>query len=236
MEETFYTGAIILKRSPWRENDSKVIVYSLEKGKLELVARGTKKILSKLASHLEPITLSDLMVIKGRQVNYVGTAISEESFQSIKGSLEEIFLVGETINLFNSLVKEQEPDPQLFYLLRDFLFLVNDNEEAELFDVAFKIKLIEILGYSPNFNSCIICGQNNAKQSFIFDFVKGGIVCEQCKAHISKNIQTLNLALVDNYKKISSLEIKNIASPHLPETDREKLKKFLSNYILANIK
>lgn len=43
MEETFYTGAIILKRSPWRENDSKVIVYSLEKGKLELVARGTKR-------------------------------------------------------------------------------------------------------------------------------------------------------------------------------------------------
>ena len=43
MEETFYTRAIILKRSPWRENDSKVTVYSLERGRLELVARGTKK-------------------------------------------------------------------------------------------------------------------------------------------------------------------------------------------------
>ena len=176
------------------------------------------------------------MVIKGRQVDYVGTAISEESFKSIKDNLEKIFLVGEAINLFNSLVKEQERDPELFYLLRDFLFLVNDNGEAEIFNIAFKIKLIAILGYTPNFDNCIACGQKNTGKSFIFDFTKGGTVCERCQTQTSKNIQTLNFSLVNNYKKISNLEIKDVVSLHSPKIEKDELEMFLSGYILANIK
>ena len=202
MEETFYTSAIILKRNAWKENDSKVIVYSLEKGKLELVARGTKKILSKLASHLEPITLSDLMVIKGRQVDYVGTAISEENFQSIKSNLDKIFLVGEVINLFDSLVKDQEKDPQLFYLLRDFLFLANSKNKTEQLSLAFKIKLIAVLGYAPNFDDCIVCGGKSISENSVFDFAKGGVVCERCKIQAGKNIQNLNSSLIKNYQEI----------------------------------
>ncbi|MFH1822239.1 MAG: recombination protein O N-terminal domain-containing protein [Patescibacteria group bacterium] len=43
MEETYTTKAIVLNRQPFRENDSRVVVYSFEQGKMELVARGTKK-------------------------------------------------------------------------------------------------------------------------------------------------------------------------------------------------
>ena len=47
MEETYNTKAIILNRQPFRERDSRVTIFSLERGKLILVARGTKKITSK---------------------------------------------------------------------------------------------------------------------------------------------------------------------------------------------
>ena len=67
MEETFNTKAIILKREPFWEADTRVVVYSLEKGKLHLIARGTKKISSKLAGHLEPMNFVDLMVVRGKQ-------------------------------------------------------------------------------------------------------------------------------------------------------------------------
>jgi len=240
MEETFYTSAIILKRTVWREHDSKVTVYSLEKGKLELVARGTKKILSKLASHLEPITLSDLMVIKGRQLDYVGTAISEENFKIIKKDLEKIFLVGEIINLFNSLVKEQEKDPQLFYLLRDFLFLVNedkvDKNKTELLSTAFKIKLIDILGYTPNFENCIVCGQKNISKDYVFDFAKGGIVCQKCEMQFNKSAQKFEHYLIENYKKVFGFNFKDVVNIESEIQEVEELKVFVDGYILANIK
>ncbi|MCX6796109.1 MAG: DNA repair protein RecO, partial [Candidatus Falkowbacteria bacterium] len=162
MQETYYTKAIILTREPFREYDSKIITYTLAKGKLELVARGTKKILSKLAGHLEPITLSDIMVIKGKQFNYVGTATSTNTFLQIKKNLEKLTIVGAAIKVFNELIKENEADKDIFSLLGIFLFLVNDNKtnlhQAKLLVIVFKIKLIILLGYQPLLDSCLVCG------------------------------------------------------------------------------
>ena len=56
MDETYNFEAIVLNRYAFRESDSRVILYSREKGKLELVARGTKKIKSKI-SYIELLNL-----------------------------------------------------------------------------------------------------------------------------------------------------------------------------------
>lgn len=153
MQDTYYIKAIILKRTSFREYDSKVTVYSLEKGKIDLVARGTKKILSKLAGHLEPLTLTDIMVVRGKQFDYIGSAVSENVFKELKHNYEKLNLAGEAINIFNKLVKEEEPDRKLFSLLGNFFIYLNnlsDNFNQPL-SIAFKIKLINHLGYRPNF-------------------------------------------------------------------------------------
>ena len=46
--------AIVLSRRDFREFDQMISLYTREQGKLELLARGLKKVTSKNAAHLEP--------------------------------------------------------------------------------------------------------------------------------------------------------------------------------------
>jgi DNA repair protein RecO (recombination protein O) len=184
MEETFFTKAFIIRREPWRERDSRIVVYTLERGKLELVARGTKKLLSKLASHIEPITLADLMVVKGRQVDYVGSAVSQENFRAIKTDLEKIFIVGEILNQFNHLVKLNESDPKIFLLLRNWLFATNEKNitgfQIRLQAAIFKILLVSELGQGIEINRCQKCSQPLNVNENWFNTKLGGVCCVTC--------------------------------------------------------
>jgi DNA repair protein RecO (recombination protein O) len=46
--------AIVLSRRDFRENDQMIVLYTLEKGKIEALAKGIKKTVSKNAAFLEP--------------------------------------------------------------------------------------------------------------------------------------------------------------------------------------
>ena len=60
--------AFVLSRRDFREYDQSISLYTLEKGRLEVLARGVKKILSKNAAHLEPFCLIEAEIIQGKEI------------------------------------------------------------------------------------------------------------------------------------------------------------------------
>jgi DNA repair protein RecO len=123
MEQTYNTRAIILNRLDFREHDSRIICYSADRGKLELVARGAKKLKSKSSGHLEPLTLTRLMVVAGKDYNYAGTATGENFYSNIKSDLDKIFTASEAVKLVEKMTRVGEVDnhAEIFNLLKDFL-------------------------------------------------------------------------------------------------------------------
>jgi DNA repair protein RecO (recombination protein O) len=231
MEETFNTKAIILNRQPFKENDTKVSVFCLARGRLELVARGTKKQSSKMAGHLEPISLSNIMVVRGKQYNYVGSAINENAFLNIKNDYDKIFVAGEAINIFRKLVKENERDEILFKLLYNFLETVNScrlkAESCKLLFNYFLLKMLATLGHKPELHNCVVCKNKIAPGGNKFDLAKGGVVCATTLTPrpsptpaaerergalltISDNcIKVLRLAVSEDFEKLIKLKIDN---------------------------
>jgi DNA repair protein RecO (recombination protein O) len=125
MDETYATKAIVLNRQPFRENDSRVILYSRDRGKLELIARGTKKINSKLAGHLEPLSLSSIMVVRGRQFDYIGGAAAINCFIDLKSDLAKLAAAGQAVKATSELIKTGIDDNYIYLLLLDFLEILN---------------------------------------------------------------------------------------------------------------
>jgi len=123
MEQTYNTKAIIMSRGDFRENDSRILCYSEDRGKLELVARGAKKLKSKSSGHLEPLTLTRLMVVQGKDFDYAGTAIGENFYPEIKNNLDKIFIASEAVKLVEKMTRIGEVDShtEIFNLLKDFL-------------------------------------------------------------------------------------------------------------------
>jgi len=150
-EATFNTTVIILNRFDFREADSRIICYSADRGKLELVARGAKKLKSKSSGHIEPLTLTRLMVVAGKDFDYAGTAIGENFYPNIKADLEKIFIASEAIKLVERMTRVGEVDghAQIFNLLKFFL---GELESAVIPAKAgiqiFSDKLSSLLGFS----------------------------------------------------------------------------------------
>jgi DNA repair protein RecO (recombination protein O) len=151
MEITYNTRVIILNRYDFREHDSRIICYSENQGKLELVARGAKKLKSKSSGHIEPLTLTRLMVVAGKDVDYAGTAIGENFYTDIKDDLEKVLLASQALALVDKMTRVGEVDghEEIFNLLKDFL------DELEVVVIpaqagiqVFSEKLSAILGFS----------------------------------------------------------------------------------------
>jgi len=222
MNETFNIKGIILKRDDFRETDGRVLVYSQEKGLLELIARGTKKAKSKLAAHLEPMSLVEIMVIKGKNYDYVGSALAQDCFRGLKGDYNKIVSAGKVLRRVSETVKTHEVDENIFFLLVDFLSSLNslktEVSEMNLFFEFFILKLMSLLGYRPMLNTCLVCGKIEVTKKIYFNVKKGGLECERCVSVLPEErrydilvsvevIDFLRKILINNFVKIFEFEI-----------------------------
>lgn len=228
MDTTFPSKAIILNRHNWREADRLVSVYTPEFGKLSLLARGACKLNSKLAAHLEPISLSQILIIKGKGFDYIGSALMLDSFSEIKKDLNKLYFAGRALDFFNRLVKEGEGDASLFYWLEKWLNNLNQSGKNGILDkddgrfrlAFFYWRFLALLGYSLNFDNCIVC-QNKiiAGGSNRLDFWRGGLLCPVCNGK--------GLDLEQNFKREAIIGISDNCI---------KLLRYLENKTEANLK
>ena len=228
MEATKNTPAIILGREPYRESDCLVSVYTLLDGKQVLVARGAKKLHSKLAGHIEPLTLADIMIVKGRGRDYLGSAIGRIFYSGIKSDLNKLYYAGQALSLFSRLVKEGETDENLFLLLSEWLEFLDrfdsnlkaasqalpfSQEAGDLFLVFFFLKLLTALGYKPEMVSCLSCGHGIKPDNNYFNLQNGGVVCSSCSEAARHrpgfNINLELLPISDNCVKLMRFILSN---------------------------
>jgi DNA repair protein RecO (recombination protein O) len=215
MEETYNVKAIILNRRDHGEGDGRITAYSLERGKLELTARGMKKIKSKLAGHLEPITLANLMAVRGRQYDYVGAAVSQDCYGGIKNDLAKLTKASEAVSMVDRLIKPGVADGELFTLLKDYLDELEADQRGIITSCFFILKLLAQLGHAPELFFCVNCGKKILPGKNKFDLAKGGLVGAQCLTTgtntgrpISDDaIKILRLALKLNFKDLKKIKI-----------------------------
>lgn len=185
-EETKNTLGIIIKRRPLKEYDRSVVIYTRDFGKLNLAVRGAERPSSKLAGHIEPFSLVEVMVIVGRHRDYLGAARSLDSRLAIKSDLNRLFYAGAALSALDKLTKEAEPDAELFFLTESFLEYLDvrktplEKEKGEILLAAFVWKLLTCLGYGPRLDFCLSCQIAVKSEDNHFDALKGGLICANC--------------------------------------------------------
>lgn len=189
MEETRRTLALILNRQDYREHDSLVTVYTPHAGRLSLLARGTKKPSAKLAGHIEPLTLADIMIIRGRGFDYLGSAVTRNSYPLIRHDLNKLYYAGQAISLYLRQTEENPGDERLFDLLAEWLGLIENffsgselaKERGSLFLAALRLKFLSETGHRPEMSRCLVCRQRAEPGENYFDLLNGGLTCGSCR-------------------------------------------------------
>ncbi len=219
MDDTFHTQAIILHRRPFKENDLLVSVYSRDLGFLELVARGALKPGSKLAGHIEPLTLIDLMIIRGRGGNYIGSAVGRNFYTNIREDISKMNYVGSVLRLVRKQTREGEAlgAPDIFDLARDYLEILDGSGgDAELLNFSFFLKFLSLLGLEPQLFYCCGCGRSIRAGNNFFSSRRGGAVCLGCGKKGNQGfsvsddcLKVLRFLKNSDFSKINSLKVED---------------------------
>jgi len=213
MDETYLTEAIVLNRQPFKEDDLQVTVYSHDRGKLFLIARGGRKAKSKLAAHLEPLCRTEIMVVRGRHYDYAGSAVSADCYAQIKSEYEKISAASKAANYLVKSVKEGVPDKEIFELMRDLLKELNTGKlNPELATAFFSLDLLALLGLAPELHHCVLHRGKITPGGNRFDFARSGLICPKCRISVGSlpitddSIKIIRLVLDEDFNKLKKIK------------------------------
>lgn len=178
--------AIILNKRDIAETDRICTIYTLEGGKVRSVAKGVRKAQAKLAASLENITLVDITIVRSRGLGKITGSIVENNFSALKKDCDALMETFSGLSIFDKLVDFENPDRQVFDLLKNYLETMDycaENglkEKYVLLRLGFVTKLLDALGYAIEVNNCVSCGNKLSQDFLCFSSAHGGALCHNC--------------------------------------------------------
>jgi DNA repair protein RecO (recombination protein O) len=165
------TTAIILSRTDFGEADRILTLLTPDHGKLRLIAKGVRRIKSKLAGGIELFSISDITFIKGR--GDIGTLISTRLIRHYGRIVSDVGRTMLGYDLIKQLHKatEDEPETDYFELLEHTFAALDDPAvPADLVRLWFAAQLLKLSGHTPNLTHEIGGGKLQAGQTYEFSF------------------------------------------------------------------
>ena len=187
---TYNTEGIVLRRGDYRENDRLFTILTPTHGKIDVISKGTKKILSKLNPHLEPLSEVKIMVALGKGFDKLANATMLNDQSQIRNSEDIVIrtLSHYLLEITDRLVVGSMIESTIYENLNKVLSHWRDKVEigqapGYYYFLAniYGLSLLDSLGYRPQLLRCTECHQGILFPKSTFVFMKGGLVCENCK-------------------------------------------------------
>lgn len=163
------TTAIILRRIAYGEADRILTVLTPE-GKLRLMARGVRRVKSKLAGGIELFSVSDITYILGK--GEIGTLVSTRLSKHYGNIIKDIGRVQLGYELIKRLDKstEDQAEETYFALLQQGFEALDAHEiPTDLIQLWFNAQLLQLSGHEPNLRTDTAGAKLEADQTYNFD-------------------------------------------------------------------
>ena len=150
ISHTFSVTGFILKRRNLSESDRLITVYTRNKGKIVVIAKGIRKIHSRKSPHMEIFNLVNLFLARGRTFPVVTEVSTQMIFKNIASNLTRIAYGYKMIETVDRLCPQSDVNEQVFNLLHHGLMMLNNenNESSSKICDIFISQLLWRLGYS----------------------------------------------------------------------------------------
>ncbi len=206
------TQAIVLSRTNYGEADRIITLLTPDHGKLRLMARGVRKVKSKLAGGIELFSVSDITYIQGR--GEIGTLVSArlgKYYSTIVKDIDRVQLGYELIKMLNKAT-EDHPEPEYFGLLEHgFQALDEAGIELGLIRLWFESRLLYLAGHSPNLQTDTEGQALLADAAYNFDFDSMAFTPSPEGNFSTAHIKTLRLLFSHNLPQAIN-RVQNIGS------------------------
>lgn len=189
---SYNTLAIVLRRVNYGETDKILTLFSRERGRVSAIAKGARKAISRFSGATELLTCTRFHLATGKNLEIVTQAEVAESFTGLHQNLTRLAHGLYFADLIDHSIADEAPNPDLFDLLLAGLRLVQTMPACEIVARWFEIQLLIDLGYSPDLQTCTICGislpgEFARNEQFALSALHGGALCPRHSKPLSSD-------------------------------------------------
>ena len=226
----FRTDAIVLRRTDLGEADRVLTLFTPQHGKLRAVAKGVRRPGSRKAGHLEPFTLVNLLLARGRELDIITQAEAVRTFPQVRSDLLRLSLAAYVAELTDRFGIQESDTLGVFQLAADTLDRLDREAEPDIALRYFQVRLLELAGYRPELFRCVSCSNEARPVDQFFSLSEGGLLCPNCGAQrVDARPLSLSALKILRHNQRSSYE--QAARPKLSPGVTQEMDDLLESYL-----
>ncbi|OHB90814.1 MAG: DNA repair protein RecO [Planctomycetes bacterium RIFCSPHIGHO2_12_FULL_52_36] len=233
------TLAVTLKRVDYSNTSQIATFYTLNYGKLQALARGSKRMGKKAPGSIDLFSYNEIIFLKKEpgSLHLLTEWELLEDFPAFRKEIERFYSACYAVDLLNKLIDEGETDKPLFHLLLDTLHSLSRDNNKDLSLLAFELQLLKHLGYLPGLGECTQCGKKFPRNSgAVLSPFQRGLVCKTCSGHSEVGARhavplQLSPSALSTANFLAGCKLSALNRLHVPQKVREELKRLSTEYL-----
>lgn len=188
------TNGLILREVHYKEADRILTVLTASNGKITAKARGALRKGSRTGAATQLLTYSNLTLFGNRGKWTVNEGSTVEDFAGLRTDIESFALANYFAECLDAMTVEDEPDEAVLQLGLNCLYaLSRHTKPAEQIKAVFELRLMCLAGYTPELNSCAVCGDTEIAHPML-GLKNGTLSCRDHAAGASAALTPQTLA------------------------------------------
>lgn len=241
------TEGIIFKQIKTVNGRRMILLFSKKYGKISAGTGISEKGRRKSALAMRPFTYGKYELYKNRSSYNLNGAEVIKSYYRIGEDVDKYMAASYVLEFTERMLAENDPAPELFVLLIDFLDLLEKRKKKHgTLVVAYLLKALSACGNMPHVDSCVSCG--TAEELCFFDVREGGLLCKSCAekraetlsgAHGKTNrseendglIYEIDFGIINILKYFLKNPLRRLTNLALDEAAEQQLSMILKSYL-----
>lgn len=209
---TFKTKGIVIAENNMGDFDKMVTILT-PNGKIGCSARGARRPKSQLMAGTQFLCFGEFMIFKGTNTYTLNSCEPIEVFYNIRTDLDKLEYASNITKMIQEVTDENQNTYKILQLYLNTLYVISEtNLNLEFVTSIFKLRLMCLLGFTPQIQECVQCREK--EELIYFSLKDNGLKCKNCgkidtsAIEISNStMQAIKYIIIAPAKKLYSFKI-----------------------------
>ena len=213
--------------------DKMLTILTPNMGKIECVAKGSRRPKSLLMAGTQFLCFGDYMLYKGGENYSMNSCETIELFYNIRTDLDKLKYAVYITKIINDVTTENQNNYKILQLYLNTLYVIsNTDKDLEFVTSIFRLRLLSIIGYRPEIEECKTCKEKENLTKF--SIRDNGFKCTACGKQ-DKGAIDMSETTKDAIRYIILSDAKKIYSFQVPKESIEELKIISKLYLTEKL-
>lgn len=216
------TKGIIISENNMGDFDKMLTMLTPGIGKISCAAKGARRPRSLLLGGTQLLCFGDYILYKGANSYQINSCDTIEVFYPIRTDLDKLKYAIHVTKIISDVTTENQNSYKILQLFLNTLYVISEKDMDYNFVLSiFKLRLLTILGFTPQTQKCSSCDNENLKLNY-FSIRENGFICDICAKQDTSSINMSNNTK-SAIEYIIGANIKKIYSFNIPDEDKKEL-------------